>query len=164
MLVLDLPDSEATARLGRALADVLPVDAAGWTVLLEGELGAGKSTLARAFLHGRGHSGPVPSPTYTLVEPYNLPGLTVYHIDLYRITSADELPYLGFDELESGLRLVEWPARAPGLADVADLEIRLDYAGDGRTASVKALSERGERWLGAAGAALALAVTADAAH
>jgi tRNA threonylcarbamoyladenosine biosynthesis protein TsaE len=145
---LDLPDAKATIRLGTALADSLPRNAAGWTVLLDGELGAGKSTLARAFLHGRGHRGPVPSPTYTLVEPYELPGLDVFHIDLYRIASEDELRYLGFNELETGLRLVEWPARAPGLASIADLEVRLDYAGSGREATLVALSERAEHWLG----------------
>ena len=163
MLVLDLPDSAATVRLGRALADELPIDVAGWTILLNGDLGAGKSTLARAFLHARGHSGPVPSPTYTLVEPYDLPGLSVYHIDLYRITSAEELPFLGFDELGSGLRLVEWPDRAPGLAEVADLDILLDYDGKGRTARLKALSERGGQWLAVAGPGLEAAAAARSA-
>jgi tRNA threonylcarbamoyladenosine biosynthesis protein TsaE len=164
VLILQLPDSAATERLGRTLADELPFDAAGWTVLLNGELGAGKSTLARAFLHGRGHSGPVPSPTYTLVEPYELPGLTVYHIDLYRIASAEELRFLGFDELGSGLRLVEWPDRAPGLAAAADLDIRLDYDGPGRTARLRGLSERGSEWLAGAGPVLRGAAAGRAGH
>ena len=151
---LDLPDADATISLGTALADSLPRNAAGWTVLLDGELGAGKSTLARAFLHGRGHRGSVPSPTYTLVEPYELPGLDIFHIDLYRIASEDELRYLGFNELENGLRLVEWPSRAPGLASVADLDIRLDYVGNGRRATLNALSERAEHWLGDVASAL----------
>jgi tRNA threonylcarbamoyladenosine biosynthesis protein TsaE len=163
-LAVELPDSSATEQLGRALAETLPVDAAGWTVLLNGELGAGKSTLVRAFLHAKGHAGPVPSPTYTLVEPYVLPGLSVYHIDLYRVGGAEELHYLGFNELETGLRLVEWPDRAPGLAAAADLEIRLDYAGGGRTARIEAVSERGGRWLARARLALEAAITDQTAH
>ena len=164
LLALELPDTAATERLGRALAETLPDDAAGWTVLLNGELGAGKSTLVRAYLQAKGHAGPVPSPTYTLVEPYELPELIVYHIDLYRVGGAEELRYLGFNELGTGLRLVEWPDRAPGLAAVADLEIRLDYRGAGRVARLEALSERGGRWLSGARSALAAALEPYPAH
>ena len=142
-----LPDAAATERLGRALAAALPESAAGWTLLLEGELGAGKSTLARALIRAMGHEGPVPSPTYTLVEPYELARQPVYHIDLYRVGSEDELRYLGWSEFDAGLRLVEWPDRAPGLKATADAEIRLDYSGDGRRAKLTALSERGAGWL-----------------
>jgi tRNA threonylcarbamoyladenosine biosynthesis protein TsaE len=70
---LILPDPETTESLASALAAALPADAGGWTILLQGELGAGKSTFARAMLHALGHEGTVPSPTYTLVEPYALP-------------------------------------------------------------------------------------------
>lgn len=163
-LAVELPDASATERLGRALAEALPGDAAGWTVLLNGQLGAGKSTLVRAYLHARGHTGPVPSPTYTLVEPYEFPGLSVYHVDLYRVGDPEELRYLGFDELGTGLRLVEWPDRAPGLAEAADLDIRLDYRGSGRVARLEALSERGGRWLSAASPALEAALNQQAAH
>jgi tRNA threonylcarbamoyladenosine biosynthesis protein TsaE len=163
-LAVELPDTSATERLGRALAEALPGDAAGWTVLLNGELGAGKSTLVRAYLHAKGHTGPVPSPTYTLVEPYEFPELSVYHIDLYRVGDPEELRYLGFDELGTGLRLVEWPDRAPGLAEVADLEIRLDYRGGGRVARLEALSERGGRWLSDVSPALEAALNQRAAH
>ncbi|MDZ7770798.1 MAG: tRNA (adenosine(37)-N6)-threonylcarbamoyltransferase complex ATPase subunit type 1 TsaE [Woeseiaceae bacterium] len=104
-----LPDPPATNALGGLLAAALPDDYRGWLVLLQGELGAGKSTLARALLTALGHDGLVPSPTYTLVEPYELPRGSVYHVDLYRISSADELHFLGFDELREGLMLVEWP-------------------------------------------------------
>jgi len=121
----------------------LPGDLAGWTILLHGELGAGKSTFARAFIKAAGHEGPVPSPTYTLVEPYKLAPGNFYHIDLYRVSGEDELRYLGWNELDDGLRLVEWPDRAPGLTDEADLMLELEYAGDSRSAHVKALSERG---------------------
>ncbi|MEX0707818.1 MAG: tRNA (adenosine(37)-N6)-threonylcarbamoyltransferase complex ATPase subunit type 1 TsaE [Woeseia sp.] len=137
-----LPDPPATNALGGLLAAALPDDYRGWLVLLQGELGAGKSTLARALLVALGHDGLVPSPTYTLVEPYELPRGNVYHVDLYRISSADELHFLGFDELREGLMLVEWPERVPDLVDDADLLVALTYAGDGRRADITACSER----------------------
>ena len=80
-MTLELPDEAATARLATRLLDVLPHELAGWTILLSGELGAGKSTFARALIRALGHSGAVPSPTYTLVEPYDLPRVYVYHVE-----------------------------------------------------------------------------------
>ena len=139
-----LADAEATAAFAGQLNAVLPPDTAGWTVLLEGELGAGKSTFARALIKAMGHNGTVPSPTYTLVEPYQLPGRIVYHVDLYRITNEEELRYLGWTELEDGFRLVEWPDRAPGLTAAADLRLELSYADSGRDARLEGLSERGQ--------------------
>jgi tRNA threonylcarbamoyladenosine biosynthesis protein TsaE len=121
----------------------LPENLAGWTVLLRGELGAGKSTFARAFIKAAGHQGVVPSPTYTLVEPYKLSAGNIYHIDLYRVSDEDELRYLGWNELDDGFRLVEWPDRAPGLTEEADLALELEYAGTARVAHLLALSERG---------------------
>ena len=87
----------------------LPDELGGWTLLLSGELGAGKSTFARALIRAAGHDGPVPSPTYTLVEPYNLSAGRFYHVDLYRVSDEEELRYLGWNELDDGFRLVEWP-------------------------------------------------------
>lgn len=138
-----LADAAATDALASQLQALLPASIAGWTLLLQGELGAGKSTLARALIRGMGHSGTVPSPTYTLVEPYYLPAATVYHVDLYRVSGEEELRYLGWTELEDGFRLVEWPERAPSLAAAADLNIRLEYADTGRDAEITALSPRG---------------------
>lgn len=140
---VNLADSAATERLAEQLAEALPQHLDGWTVLLAGELGAGKSTFARALIRAMGHEGPVPSPTYTLVEPYELPGGTIYHIDLYRIAAADELRYLGFAETDDGLRLIEWPERVPAVAETADLRIALDYADGGRAAAIAGLSLRG---------------------
>jgi tRNA threonylcarbamoyladenosine biosynthesis protein TsaE len=139
-----LADEAATIDLGKRLLRHLPEDLAGWTVLLSGELGAGKSTFARALIREAGQKGPVPSPTYTLVEPYDLPRGKIYHVDLYRVSSEDELRYLGWNELEDGFRLVEWPDRAPGLRAQADLSLTLSYAGDGRQAELSGLSERGK--------------------
>ena len=140
-----LPDEAATIAFGRELLDVLPDDLAGWTLLLTGELGAGKSTLARAFIKAAGHTGAVPSPTYTLVEPYTLPVGNIYHVDLYRVSGEEELRYLGWNELDDGCRIVEWPDRAPGLAERADLSITLSYEGEGRAVEILGLSDRGKK-------------------
>jgi tRNA threonylcarbamoyladenosine biosynthesis protein TsaE len=141
---LFLPDEAATIAFAARLHTALPADVTGWTILLEGELGTGKSTLVRALIRAMGHSGAVPSPTYTLVEPYVLPRGKLYHIDLYRISSADELRFLGWNELDDGFRLVEWPDRAPQLLSDADLQIRLSYQQSGRDLALAGLSERGE--------------------
>lgn len=142
-----LPDAAATESLAAGLVAALPANKQGWMLLLQGELGAGKSTLARAMLHEMGHSGTVPSPTYTLVEPYELPELSVYHIDLYRIAGMEELDYLGWSDLRDGLILLEWPERVPQLSGQADLLIVLEYDGDGRAATLEALSPRGAAML-----------------
>ncbi len=130
-----------------ALADevfaALPDDCHGWTVLLSGDLGSGKSTFARAFIKAAGHQGAVPSPTYTLVEPYDMAIGTIYHIDLYRVSDPEELRYLGWSEFDDGIRLVEWPDRAPDLTSDADLAVELFYDGNSRNAHIRALSERG---------------------
>ena len=138
-----LANPEATESLARRLAGLLPTDAAGWTILLQGELGAGKSTFARAVLRALGHGGTVPSPTYSLVEPYELPNYSVYHIDLYRIISTSELEYLGWSELQDGLRLVEWPQRAPRLDEEADIRLAFGFEGTGRAVEMTGLTGRG---------------------
>ena len=138
-----LPDEQATIALAEEIFAALPEKLAGWTVLLRGELGAGKSSFARGFIKAAGHGGAVPSPTYTLVEPYKLASGNIYHIDLYRVSDEEELRYLGWNELDDGMRLVEWPDRAPGLAEEADLVLELQYAGNSRTAHLEALSKRG---------------------
>jgi tRNA threonylcarbamoyladenosine biosynthesis protein TsaE len=141
---LHLAGEAATDSYAARVHAALPSDLAGWTVLLSGELGAGKSSFARAFIRAAGHKGTVPSPTYTLVEPYAVLGGKIYHIDLYRVSDESELRYLGWNELDDGCRLVEWPERAPGLEDNADLALTLAYDGDGRSVVLRGLSERGE--------------------
>jgi tRNA threonylcarbamoyladenosine biosynthesis protein TsaE len=138
-----LPDEAATEALAFKLASALPADTAGWIVLLRGELGAGKSTLARGMLKRLGHRGLVPSPTYTLVEPYEVHGRIIYHVDLYRISDPEELQYLGSADWADGLLLVEWPERAGNRLDGADLRIHLEYSGEGRRAAVTACTARG---------------------
>jgi tRNA threonylcarbamoyladenosine biosynthesis protein TsaE len=118
-------------------------------VYLYGELGTGKTTLARGLLRGLGYQGKVRSPTYTLVEPYQVAQGTVYHLDLYRLGSAEELEWLGLRDMleEQALLLVEWPERGVGVLPPADLEIHIDYAGDGRVVTLNAASAAGERLL-----------------
>jgi len=142
MKSMALADEAATEKLGRDLTAALPEDAGGWMILLRGELGAGKSTLARSMIHALGHEGNVPSPTYTLVEPYHLNGLVVYHVDLYRIAEASELEFLGWSDLRDGLLLIEWPERVEGLEAQADVLVDLSYRGEGRNAEVSAISGR----------------------
>jgi tRNA threonylcarbamoyladenosine biosynthesis protein TsaE len=141
-----LPDADATARLGAALAATQPAQA---VVLMHGDLGAGKSTLARAWLRALGVEGAIRSPTYTLVEHYPLPaGGKGLHLDLYRIGDARELDFLGLDDAGATLWLVEWPERGRGALPPADLEVRLAMDGTGRRAALLPLSAGGEAWLG----------------
>lgn len=106
----------------------------GMFVYLRGELGAGKTTLVRAWLRGLGHEGPVRSPTYTLIEPYELPGGPCYHLDLYRLGDPEELEFLGLRDLLEvpALVLVEWPERGEGVLPPADLTIAIEHAGEAR--------------------------------
>lgn len=143
MLVF-LPDADATARLGQALASTRPQPA---IVHLHGDLGAGKSTLARALLRALGVQGPIRSPTYTLVERYPVPGGEAWHLDLYRIGDAGELDFLGLDGDEAVLWLVEWPERGAAALPRPDLVVHLAQAGDGRQARLEAAGEAGRSWL-----------------
>lgn len=142
-----LPNEAATIELGNLIARARPDNAAGCLITLSGELGAGKTTLVRSFLQCLGHRGPVPSPTYTLVESYELLDVPIHHVDLYRIADSAELEFLGWSDLRAGLVIVEWPERVPGLEDSAAMAIRLHYADHGRLVTVRSGDERGERWL-----------------
>ena len=149
-----LPELADTERLSLSLASRRPSDPACQVVFLQGDLGTGKTTLARALLHALGVPGLIRSPTYTLVEHYPLDagvGRAV-HADLYRLRDADELENLGLrDELQPGtLLLIEWPERAATLLPAPDLRITLRMAGYGREAELQAGSASGGAWLRAA--------------
>lgn len=125
--------------LGLACAD-------GAIVFLHGELGAGKTTLCRGVLRGLGHQGAVKSPTYTLVEPYELAPCCVYHFDLYRLGDAEELEYMGIRDYFEGnnLCLVEWPAKGGAVLPSADLLITINYVNNGRAVDITAKSTVGQ--------------------
>jgi tRNA threonylcarbamoyladenosine biosynthesis protein TsaE len=130
-----------TLALGRALA---PCVAPGMVIYLIGELGAGKTTLARGLLRGLGYAGKVKSPTFTLVEVYEFSRLYLYHFDFYRFSDPRELGEAGFREYfnPQSVCLVEWPEKAVGLP-AADLKFVLHVAGSGRNVEIFADSEAG---------------------
>ena len=137
---LALADSAATEAAGTALAQALPPDEA--VIYLQGDLGAGKTTLVRGILHGLGHGGRVPSPTYTLVEPYEVGERRLTHMDLYRIADPEELAYLGVRDL-GGILLVEWPERGSRFLPPADITLRLSVTAPGRLLETQAFTPRG---------------------
>lgn len=144
-----LVDADATEALGRHLATLLPD--AGIACALSGPLGAGKSSLARALLQGLGVTGTIPSPTYTLVEPYTVHGREVYHVDLYRLGEADELEMLGLSELAAGaVLLVEWPEHDTAHRLRFDLTLTLVHRGRSRGVWLQAHTAAGEYLMHAA--------------
>ena len=139
-----LPDAESQTAFGERLAAQLPTHL---VIYLHGDLGTGKTTLARGILRGLGHQGAARSPTYTLIEPYEIGARRVYHLDLYRLADPEELEYLGLRDLlaEDALWLIEWPERGAELLPPPDLTITIEYFREGRrltlsTAGEKALS------------------------
>ena len=145
---LYLKDEYSTQNLGHAIADSIPHDYIGLIVSLIGEMGAGKTTLVRSLLRSMGYKGNVPSPTYTLIEPYEFERGKIFHIDLYRINDQSELEFLGWNDLfEDGMIIVEWPQRAPIVKNKSDIEFVFDFIETGRNIKIKSLSSNGESFL-----------------
>jgi len=134
--------NKVAARLAAGLRD-------GGVLYLRGELGAGKTTFARALLGALGVGLRIKSPTYSLIESYATGDLAVHHLDLYRIADPGELEWLGLADLTAGthLLLVEWPERAARALPVSDLVVSLAHAGEKRDAVLAAGSTRGVDWL-----------------
>jgi len=141
-----LPDAAATEAAGRAFARGL---AGGMVVTLSGELGAGKTTFARGVLRGLGWTGPVKSPTYTLLELYEVSRLLFHHFDFYRFQDPQEWIDAGFRETFNGrnVSLIEWPEKAGELLPAPDVEIVLESSGAGRNASLHSHSARVQKCL-----------------
>lgn len=162
-LMFDLPDEQATQALGQTLARVaadllpgspghpIPGPLAGGRLHLQGDLGAGKTALARAFLRECGISGRIKSPSYALLESYKVFNLYLYHLDFYRFSDPAEWSDAGFREIleNKALVLIEWPERAAGQLSQPDMLIQLDYAQNGRRATLSAYTERGTTWFDA---------------
>jgi len=157
---IDLKDETATLKFGARLAaatfqaqsqntgDValaVGVSHLGGMIYLQGDLGAGKTTLARGFMRAFGYTGAVKSPTYTLVEPYEFELCNIYHFDLYRLADPEEVAYLGTDEYfaESNLCLVEWAEKGAKWLPGADLVIEISDKGTGRRLTCQSLTEKG---------------------
>lgn len=127
MIVTELPDEEATASLAARIATLAR---AGDVIALHGELGAGKTTFARAFIRARGGGETVPSPTFTLVQIYEIGDVPIWHVDLYRLRDPDEAWELGIeDAFRDGISLIEWPERLGSLLPARRLRITLADAG-----------------------------------
>lgn len=146
-----LADEAATERLGSSLARAVAAREEGIVLFLQGDLGAGKTTLSRGFMRGLGHEGAVKSPTYTLVEPYEHLVPPTWHFDLYRLGDPEELEYMGIrDYFAPGqVCLIEWAERGTGVLPPADLTIALAPRGEGRIADIRAGSSPGRQLLAA---------------
>lgn len=159
----ELPDESATEALGQQLAAIVlstPAqesapsspsgsDQTAGLIYLQGNLGTGKTSLARAFLRACGVTGRIKSPSYALLETYNVSRLNLYHIDFYRFNDPKELAEAGLRDLftPDAVVLIEWPEKAEGQLPAPDLMIRLDLLGMGRRAQVEAATQRGASWL-----------------
>lgn len=141
-----LVDAEQTVAFGGRLSAACsePV-----CIYLHGDLGAGKTTLTRGFIQGLGHKGKVKSPTYTLVEPYELADWQVYHFDLYRLGDPEELEFMGIRDYFTNTShcLVEWPERGEGILPKPDIDLTLSYVGQQRNVELRANTEIGLRVL-----------------
>ncbi|MCO6524420.1 MAG: tRNA (adenosine(37)-N6)-threonylcarbamoyltransferase complex ATPase subunit type 1 TsaE [Candidatus Schmidhempelia sp.] len=144
-----LSNEEATLAFGGklALACKTQLKKQAIIIYLLGDLGAGKTTLSRGFVHGLGYQGTVKSPTYTLVEPYQFNNFAIYHFDLYRLSNPEELEFMGIRDYFSSrcICLIEWPQCAHGFLPTADLTITLDYFDNQRQISLTAATEKGQR-------------------
>lgn len=146
LLTEKLSDAEQTVAFGGRLSGAC---IKATCIYLHGDLGAGKTTLTRGFIQNLGHQGNVKSPTYTLVEPYELADWNVYHFDLYRLGDPEELEFMGIRDYfsDNSHCLVEWPERGEGVLPLADIDLTLRYDGEQRIVMLQANTETGKQVL-----------------
>ncbi|MFK7864860.1 MAG: tRNA (adenosine(37)-N6)-threonylcarbamoyltransferase complex ATPase subunit type 1 TsaE [Pseudohongiellaceae bacterium] len=144
---LFLADEEQTLSFGSRLAGAILASEEGAIIYLRGDLGAGKTTLARGLVQGFGHDGSVKSPTYTLVEPYELGKVNVYHFDLYRLSDPEEVDFLGVEEYfaDANVCLFEWPQKGAGKIPQPDLSLQLSDSGTGRVVECQTHTVKGSK-------------------
>jgi tRNA threonylcarbamoyladenosine biosynthesis protein TsaE len=139
-----LADENATVAMGQKLSQAINE---GAVIFLHGDLGAGKTTLTRGVVQGFGHTGNVKSPTYTLVEPYELTNQHVYHFDLYRLADPEELEFMGIRDYfeNNSVCLIEWPEKGAGMLAQADLEITMEYIDSARKVIISTNTDNGQK-------------------
>ncbi|WP_111979894.1 tRNA (adenosine(37)-N6)-threonylcarbamoyltransferase complex ATPase subunit type 1 TsaE [Algibacillus agarilyticus] len=142
----ELTDAEATVAFGKRLSSIIKLPC---QIHLVGDLGAGKTTFSRGLIQGFGYSGNVKSPTYTLVEPYELGSINIYHFDLYRLADPEELEFMGIRDYFAGLNLcvIEWPEKGDGWLEPADILVNMQYIEQHRRITLTAKSEHGRKIL-----------------
>jgi len=138
-----LENEQATVSMGYVLAKNITQ---GAVIYLHGDLGAGKTTFTRGVVQGLGHTGKVKSPTYTLVEPYELENQSIYHFDLYRLADPEELEFMGIRDYfnDNSICMIEWPEKGADFLAEADLELTLEYVAEKRKVSIMSKTVKGE--------------------
>jgi tRNA threonylcarbamoyladenosine biosynthesis protein TsaE len=147
-VTLYLADEEAMTAFGGCIAKTTQGHG---LIFLEGDLGAGKTTLSRGIIRGLGHVGAVKSPTFTLVEPYEIGEIRAFHFDLYRLVDPEELEYLGIRDYfdDDALCLIEWPEKGAGFLPKPDLTITISPQDSGRSLKILSRGSCGEAWCAA---------------
>ena len=148
-ITVDLDGEQAMVNYGHLLAGVIAEANAPLLIILDGDLGAGKTTISRGVLHGLGHCGAVKSPTYTLVEPYDLEIGKVFHFDLYRLVDPDELEHIGFSDYlsQANLCIIEWPENGGSYIPQADIKIDIRQYQSGRKVTLSSNTDSGKQYI-----------------
>ena len=147
-VTLYLADEQAMSDFGARIARITQGHG---LIFLKGNLGMGKTTLSRGIIRGLGHAGAVKSPTFTLVEPYEIGDIRAFHFDLYRLVDPEELEYLGIRDYfeDDALCLIEWPEKGAGFLPKPDLTITISPQDSGRSLNILSQGSRGEAWCAA---------------